>query len=165
MRTSNLIRVASCGSPISLEAVSGAKAGRENKWGMEGFLSLEIALDIWVSRWFVETLEKSYNHALTWTSLLNLLRCGLNIFIMLILMTGTKTYLEGSINLIEEMADDRWSTLAWKESQIACSLAGSLVRCWGVPRGRRHSLFCQGAHSLVGEHTSKEASQETCRIK
>lgn len=31
---------------------------------------------------------------------------------MLILMTGTETYLEGSISLIEEMADDRWSTLA-----------------------------------------------------
>ena len=42
-------------------------------------------------------------------------------------MLGTKMYQD------EEMADDQWSTLAWKESQSACSLAGSLLGVGGCP--------------------------------
>lgn len=64
--------------------------------------------------------------------------------------------LEGRLNLIEKMADDQWSTLAWKDTKTACSLAGYVLGAGGI-RGVRNSLFCQGAHTLVGEHTSKQA--------
>ena len=54
----------------------------------------------------------------------------------------------------------------WPERSLRLPAAWQAV-CWvlGVSRGVRHSPFCQGAHSLVGEHTSKQASQETCGIK
>lgn len=49
---------------------------------------------------------------LTWNSLENSLKCGLNIFITLILVIGNEMFSEGSIDPIEEMADGRWSALA-----------------------------------------------------
>lgn len=135
MRTSNLLRVASCGSPINWKQLVVLKSGEESEvW--EGLLSSEIALDSWVSRWFVQTLKKLYHHVLTWNSLENSLKCGLNIFITLILVIGNEMFSEGSIDPIEEMADGRWSALAWKESQTACCLAGSVLGFGGAERSK-----------------------------
>lgn len=36
-------------------------------------------------------------------------------------MIGTEVCLERSSSLMEETADDQWSTLAWKESETARS--------------------------------------------
>lgn len=65
---------------------------------------------------------------------------------------------------VEEMAGGRWSARACEEPKPGAPWPAP-SEVLDVPRGVRHSPFCQGAHSLVGEPTSKQASQETCRIK
>lgn len=64
----------------------------------------------------------------------------------------------------QEVAGGRWSAWAFEKPEPGAPWPGPR-EVLEVPRGVRHSPFCQGAHSLVGEPTSKQTSQDTCRIK